>query len=162
MSRTDTTQWWRYHIDAFSALLALCVGNSPVTGEFPSQKASNADLCVSLMLVCITILTNSRMTGDLRLHDVHVISSITHVPHIYELLSCLFGGLWWDLKLVSPPRWHSDVGGWKIESISIIHSVNNLCNFERNVSTVSWSHDRQTGSALLAPLWGESTGHRWI
>ena len=26
-----------------SALLALCEGNSPVTGEFPSQKASNAE-----------------------------------------------------------------------------------------------------------------------
>ena len=33
----------RYHddphqIEAFSALLALCAGNSPVTGEFPSQS----------------------------------------------------------------------------------------------------------------------------
>ena len=28
--------WWRHQI--FSALLALCAGNSPVTGEFPSQK----------------------------------------------------------------------------------------------------------------------------
>ena len=24
--------------EAFSALLALCVGNSPVTGEFPAQR----------------------------------------------------------------------------------------------------------------------------
>ena len=29
--------WWR-HVETFSALLALCVGNSPVTGEFPSQR----------------------------------------------------------------------------------------------------------------------------
>ena len=28
----------------FSALLALCTGNSPVTGEFPAQMASNAEL----------------------------------------------------------------------------------------------------------------------
>ena len=28
--------WWRYQMEAFSALLALCVGNLPVTGEFPS------------------------------------------------------------------------------------------------------------------------------
>ena len=26
-------------METFSALLALCVGNSPVTGEFPSQKS---------------------------------------------------------------------------------------------------------------------------
>ena len=30
--------WWRRQIEAFSALLALCVGISPVTGEFPSQR----------------------------------------------------------------------------------------------------------------------------
>ena len=29
--------WWRHLMDTFSVLLALCVGNSPVTGEFPSQ-----------------------------------------------------------------------------------------------------------------------------
>ena len=26
--------WWRHQMEAFSTLLALCVGNSPVTGEF--------------------------------------------------------------------------------------------------------------------------------
>ena len=29
--------WWRHQIETFSALLALCVGNSPVTVEFPTQ-----------------------------------------------------------------------------------------------------------------------------
>ena len=30
--------WWRHQMDTFSALLALCAGNSPVTGEFPAQR----------------------------------------------------------------------------------------------------------------------------
>ena len=30
--------WWRHQMETFSTLLALCVGNSPVTGEFPSQR----------------------------------------------------------------------------------------------------------------------------
>ena len=30
--------WWRHQIETFSALLALCEGNSPGTGEFPSQR----------------------------------------------------------------------------------------------------------------------------
>ena len=30
--------WWRHQMDAFSVLLAICVGNSPVTGEFPTQR----------------------------------------------------------------------------------------------------------------------------
>ena len=30
--------WWRRHMEAFSALLAIFVGNSPVSGEFPARK----------------------------------------------------------------------------------------------------------------------------
>ena len=31
--------WWRHQMEIISALLALCVGNSPVPGEFPSQRS---------------------------------------------------------------------------------------------------------------------------
>ena len=31
-------QWWRHQMETFSALLAICAGNSPVTGEFPAQR----------------------------------------------------------------------------------------------------------------------------
>ena len=30
--------WWRHQMETFSALLALCAGNSPVSDEFPSQR----------------------------------------------------------------------------------------------------------------------------
>ena len=30
--------WWRHQMETFSALLALCARNSPVTVEFPTQK----------------------------------------------------------------------------------------------------------------------------
>ena len=30
--------WWRHQMEAFSALLAICAGNSPVSGEFPVQR----------------------------------------------------------------------------------------------------------------------------
>ena len=33
----DEYPWWRHQMETFSALLALCAGNSPVTSEFPSQ-----------------------------------------------------------------------------------------------------------------------------
>ena len=29
---------WRHHMETFSASLAICVGNSPVPGEFPAQR----------------------------------------------------------------------------------------------------------------------------
>ena len=30
--------WWRHQMETFSALLAICAGNSPVTGEFAAQR----------------------------------------------------------------------------------------------------------------------------
>ena len=30
--------WWRHQMETFSALLVICAGNSPVTGEFPAQR----------------------------------------------------------------------------------------------------------------------------
>ena len=33
-----TSTWWRHQMETFSALLTLCAGNSPVTGEFPAQR----------------------------------------------------------------------------------------------------------------------------
>ena len=47
---------WPHQMKVFSALLALCVGNSPVTGEFPSQRAVTRsfdiffDLCLNKRL----------------------------------------------------------------------------------------------------------------
>ena len=66
--------------------------NLPVSGEFPSQMASDTDFDVSLMWICLSCQTNSRMTGDFRLHGVHVTSlqwfrtDITHsnIPKIYS------------------------------------------------------------------------------
>ena len=48
--------WWRHQMETFSALLALCAKNSPVTGEFPSQRPVTRsfgvffDLCLSKRL----------------------------------------------------------------------------------------------------------------
>ena len=30
--------WWCHQMETFSVLLAICAGNSPVTGEFPTQR----------------------------------------------------------------------------------------------------------------------------
>ena len=30
--------WWRHQMETFSTLLAICAGNSPITGEFPAQR----------------------------------------------------------------------------------------------------------------------------
>ena len=30
--------WWCHQMETFSVLLAICAGNSPVSGEFPAQR----------------------------------------------------------------------------------------------------------------------------
>ena len=36
--RIVQNSWWRHQMETFSALLAICAGNSPVSGEFPAQR----------------------------------------------------------------------------------------------------------------------------
>ena len=38
VSDSAMPSWWFHQMEAFSALLALCEGNLPVTGKFPSQR----------------------------------------------------------------------------------------------------------------------------
>ena len=37
-SDQHSKSWWRHQMETFSALLAICAGNSPVSGEFPAQR----------------------------------------------------------------------------------------------------------------------------
>ena len=37
-SLSTAKPWWRHQNETFSALLAICAGSSPVTGEFPAQR----------------------------------------------------------------------------------------------------------------------------
>ena len=30
--------WWRHHMETYPALFAICAGNSPVPGKFPTQR----------------------------------------------------------------------------------------------------------------------------
>ena len=38
----NTLPWWRHQMETFSALLSLCAGNSPVTGEFPARPVTRS------------------------------------------------------------------------------------------------------------------------
>ena len=51
--------WWRHGMETFSALLALCAGNSPVTGEFPLQRPVTRSFCRQSIHWCFE--TQSRL-----------------------------------------------------------------------------------------------------
>ena len=42
--------WWRHQMETFSALLAICAGNSPVPGKFPAQSPVTRSFDVSFNL----------------------------------------------------------------------------------------------------------------
>ena len=63
--------WWRHQMEPFSALLTLCAGNSPVTGEFPSQRPVTRNFDVFFHLCLINGWVINRKTGDLRRHRAH-------------------------------------------------------------------------------------------
>ena len=90
--------WWRHHMEAFSALLALCAGNSPVTSEFPSHFPHRGPVTRSLMFHLMYAgaygWTNAGIAGDLRRHDVHC--DITLMIH-----TCI-EDLWLAVFLIPP------------------------------------------------------------
>ena len=65
------TTWWRHQMETFSALLALCAGNSPVTGEFPAQRPVTRSFGVFFDLRLTNGWVNNRNVGDLRHHFAH-------------------------------------------------------------------------------------------
>ena len=63
--------WWRHQLETFSAILAFCVGNSPVIGEFPAQRPVTRSFYVFFDLGLYKCLTNNREASDLRRHRTH-------------------------------------------------------------------------------------------
>ena len=63
--------WWRHQMETFSASLALCSGNSPVTGESPSQRPVTRSFDVFLICAWINGWVNNHEAGDLRRHRAH-------------------------------------------------------------------------------------------
>ena len=63
--------WWRHQMETLSALLALCAGNSPDTGEFPTQRPVTQSFDVFLICAWINGWVNNREIVDLRRHRAH-------------------------------------------------------------------------------------------
>ena len=63
--------WWCHQMETFSALLSLCAGNSPVTGEFPWQRPVTRSFDVFFDLRLNKQLSKQSEAGDLRCHRAH-------------------------------------------------------------------------------------------
>ena len=58
-------------METFSVLLAICVGNSPVPGEFPAQRPVTRSFDVFFHLRLNNGWVNNRKAGDLRRYRAH-------------------------------------------------------------------------------------------
>ena len=70
--KRNGSSWWRHQMETFSALLALCAGNSPLTSGFHSQRPATRSFdFFSLICAWINSWVNNREVGDLRRHRAH-------------------------------------------------------------------------------------------
>ena len=87
--------WWRHQMETFSALLALCAGNSPVPVNPPHKGQWRGALMFPLIYAWINDWVNNREAGDLRRQRGHY-DVIVMVKSSYFLLNILLR-LWLPL-----------------------------------------------------------------
>ena len=79
--------WWRHQMETYSALLALCAGNSSVTGDSPHKGQWRRALMFSLICGWKNGWVNNRNAGNLRRHrdhcDVIVMGKTVHYHKLY-------------------------------------------------------------------------------
>ena len=78
--------WWHHQMETFSALLAVCAGNSPVIGEFPAQRPA---LMFSLICVWINGWVNNHEAGHLKRYRAHY-DVIVMANHRYNSHDALY------------------------------------------------------------------------
>ena len=85
----NTKSLWRHQMETFSALLAFCAGNSPVTDEFPLQRPGAQSFDVSLICAWINGWANNREAGDLRRHRAHYDVTVMYLAFTSELWTAI-------------------------------------------------------------------------
>ena len=130
------SSWWRHQMETFSALLALCAGNSPVNGEFPSQRPVTRSFDVSLICAWINAWVNNREAGDLRRHCAH-----------YDVTV-----MYWEFELLSPPFLQFDC--YKYPCMPWQDSLFNKCKIKKSKTkfTLNFDYDEMVAYETIPKL----------
>ena len=129
--------WWPHQMEFFFALIALCAGNSPVTGEFPSQRpvTRSFDIFFDLYLNKLLIKRpwhrwfetplrsiwrhcngpHLRPRGpmncsqDGHITKIPILMQISYTSTIYEIMTCLYSPctIGRDYNVLPSPKWQS-------------------------------------------------------
>ena len=113
MTKYAIFTWWRHQMKAFSALLAFCVGNSPVTGEYPAKSQWRGALMFSLTCTWINGWVNKGEAGDLRRYRAHY--GVTVMLTIIRTVVTSHN--WISTPLT---QWHSRINFFRLTDLNII------------------------------------------
>ena len=88
--------WWRHQTGTFSALLALCAGNSRSPVNSPHKDQWREALMFDLICAWTNVYVNNRDAGDLRRHHAHY-----DVIVMQNVLSIISWKCWYDVHCLS-------------------------------------------------------------
>ena len=116
--------WWRHQMETFSALLALCAGNSPVPGEFPAQRPVTRSFDVIFDLhpnKRLSIQSWSwwfeTLSCSLWRHcNVNYTAASVVVSSYFELFNVIHESIWhWQARVLPKTLQHdSFTKGWRL------------------------------------------------
>ena len=92
--------WWRHQMETFSALLALCAGNSPVPVTSPHKGQWRGALMFTLICARINDWVNNREAGGLRRLLDHYDVSVMYAAGLFVTTYKCSGIKTWNNKHV--------------------------------------------------------------
>ena len=180
MSENTPQSWWRHQIEAFSALPAICAGNSPVAGEFPTQRPVTRSFDVFFDMRLYKRLSKQSEAGDLRRYRAHYDVAVM-------VTSVMTGSILSNISrhpIARPServiRSLCEFHIWSMFNLCHNCAVCNMLGYRIVFITMTRLRLKSPASRLFTrafiqvqikenikaprhwPLWGEFTGDRWI
>ena len=133
--------WWRHQKETFSALLAICAGNSPVPGEFPTQRPMTRSFDVFFDLRPNKRLSKQRWGWWVETPSCPLWRHCNAMP-------CIKHWGWGQWLISFSRRWYMDRVGYFYLHISRImpiwaHTGNHVC----------WLRETETETSLFNTTW---------
>ena len=153
-------------METFSALLVLCAGNSPVSGEVPAQRPVTRSLMFSLICAWINAWVSNHEAGDLRRYRAHydvTVMEISESSDEFRVLASNFIHIkLWSVPhpcIISNCHYNDVIMGAiasQITSLTIVYSAVYLGANERK-------HQKSASLAFVRGIhrWQVHSPHKW-
>ena len=142
-------------METFSALLARCAGNSPVTGEFHTQRPVTRSFDVSLVCTWINGRVNNREAGDLRRYRAHYDVTVISILNWRRRSSAAASIIEYQCVLII---WHhrpptSMYRQWLIACSASSHYLNQCWRLLPIKNKFQWQFSQNINHVLKTVIW---------